>query len=103
MDLDELPLIPDLSGHSMNFRSNVHSQQFTRLNAQIIQEDGAFTVSVRMDNHENSNDRAWGQEIAASFDMASAMIESIAKQFSILENSISIKIVMQNFKDGTLH
>ena len=79
------------------------NHQFTRLHAQIVQEDGAFTVNVRMLNHENTNNKAWGQEIAVSIDMASAMIESIAKHYSISQNRISIKIVMNNFKDGTLH
>ncbi|MEA2980751.1 MAG: hypothetical protein QOF09_2574 [Alphaproteobacteria bacterium] len=87
----------------MDFRSNSSVPTFTRLHAQIIQEDGAFTVNVRMLNHLNNDDRAWGQEIAVSIDMASVLIESIAKQYSIPENCISINIVMDNFKDGTLH
>ena len=87
----------------MDFRSNSSVPTFTRLHAQIIQEDGAFTVNVRMLNHLDNDDRAWGQEIAVSIDMASALIESIAKQYSIPVNCISINIVMDNFKDGTLH
>ena len=87
----------------MNFRNSSPLPTFTRLHARIVEEDGAYTVDIRMLNHSNENDRAWGQEIAVSIDMASAMIESIAKQYSISQNRISIKIVMNNFKDGTLH
>ncbi len=79
------------------------SLTFTRLHARITQEDGAFTVSVRMLNHLKHDEKAWGEEIATSIDMASLMIDSIAKQFCISEKFISIQIVMRNFKDGTLH
>ena len=80
----------------MDFRSDFPLPTFTRFHVQIIQEDGAFTVSVQMLNHLNQGDNAWGQEIAVSIDMASAMIESIAKTYGILQNCISIKIVMDN-------
>jgi hypothetical protein len=76
---------------------------FTHLHAHITEEDGAFTVNIRMINHLKPDERAWGQEIAATIDMASSMIQCIAKEFSIEQNSISIKIVMSNFKSGTLH
>ena len=76
---------------------------FTRLHARITQEDGAFTVSIRMLNHQNDVDRAWGNEIAPSIEIASRMIGALAEQFSIPQGCISINIVMTNFKDGTLH
>ena len=76
---------------------------FTRLHANIVEEDGAFTVYVRMANHLKQEECAWGQEIAATFDMASVMIDALASEFSIPQNCISIKIVMQRFKDGTFH
>lgn len=76
---------------------------FTRLHAQIIEEEGAFTVSIRMHNHLKEDEKVWGQEIAVNIDMASAMIESLAKQFAISEKCITIKISMSNFKDGTIH
>ena len=87
----------------MDILKNVPNFTFTSLHARIIEEDGAFTVRVRMLNRSNQNDRAWGEEIASSIDMASAMIESIAKQYSIPPDCISIKIVMDKLKDGTLH
>lgn len=86
----------------MNFK-NVPSFHFTRLHAHIVQEDGAFTVRIRMINHLKQEERAWGEEVAATIDMASAMIGSLATQFSIPQQAISIKIVMLRYKDGTLH
>ena len=79
------------------------SRTFTRLEARITEEEGNFTVSVQMQNGLNENDRAWGVEKANSIEMASGMIGQLARQFSIPQGSISIKIVMSNFKDGTLH
>ena len=85
---------------SLTFSSNLI---FTRLHARINQEEGAFTVSVQLLNHLKRGEMAWGQEIATSIDMASSMIDSIAKQFCISQKCISVSIVMDKFKDGTFH
>jgi len=87
----------------MKLLQNLPNVKFTRLHAHIVEEDGAFTVRVRMLNHVDQEQSAWGEEIAATFDMASSMIGSLADEFSIPEQCISIKIVMRRFKDGTLH
>ena len=87
----------------MNVFRNSPDFTFTRLDAHITEEDGKFTVNIRMLNHLKPEERAWGQEITATMDMASSMIGSVAKEFSIEQHCISIKIVMSNFKDGTLH
>jgi hypothetical protein len=87
----------------MAFNSIPVTPSFTHLQAHILQEHGAFTVSVRMHNHLTAGDRAYGVETAASIEMASTMIGQLARQFSIPEASISINIVMNNSKDGTLH
>lgn len=79
------------------------SFSFTRLHAHIVEEDGAFTVRVRMLNHLKQEQSCWGEEVAATFDIASSMVGSLASQFSIPQACISIKIVMRRFKDGTLH
>ena len=76
---------------------------FTRLYAKIQQENGAYTVSVRLHNHRRQNDAAWGQEVAPSIEVASSMIGSIAENYSISPKCISIVIGMENFRDGTLH
>ena len=79
------------------------SGNFTRLHARITQENGAFTVSVQLLNHLRQRERAWGEEVAPSIDMASGMIDAIAEEFGIDQNCISVRIVMENFKDGTFH
>jgi len=80
------------------------SRKFTRLEARITEEEGNFTVSVRMRNHLLENDRgAWGVETAATIEVASGMIGNLADQFSIPQEFISINIVMNNFRAGTLH
>jgi hypothetical protein len=86
----------NLSKHASGF-------QFTRLYAHIVEEDGAFTVRIRVINHLNREQRAWGEEIAETIEMAGTMISSIADQFSIPQQGISIKIVMGRHKDGTFH
>ena len=85
---------------SISFSPN---QTFTRLYARITEEDGAFTVSVQLLNHLKQDESACGQKIAGSIDMATAMIDAVAKEFCISQNCIAINIVMDNFKDGTFH
>jgi hypothetical protein len=41
------------------FYNNGLHPSFTRLHANIVEEDGAFTVSVRIFNHLNTEDAAW--------------------------------------------
>ena len=86
----------------MKLLNSAPHSSFTRLYAHIVEEDGAFTVRVRMLNHLNHNETR-GEEIAATFDMASLMVGSLANQFSIPQECISIRIVMRHFKDGTIH
>jgi hypothetical protein len=88
---------------AMDFLKNQHGLGFTRLHAHIVEEDGAFTVRVRMLNHLRVEQSYWGEEIAATFETASSMIGSLANQFAIPQSCISIKLVMRRFKDGTLH
>ena len=87
----------------MSFRDRPTSCTFTRLHARVTEEDGAFTVSIRMLNHLKSDECAWGQEVAPTLDIASSMIDSVANEFSIEMSCISIKIIMDNFKSGTFH
>jgi hypothetical protein len=87
----------------MNLSNRDSKCTFTRLHAYIVEEDGAFTVRVRMLNHLQTGESVWGEEIAETFDVASVMIEALASEFSIPQNCISLKIVMSRFKDGTMH
>jgi hypothetical protein len=76
---------------------------FTRLYAKIYEEDGAFTVSVRLQNHLNPTETVWGKEIAETIEMAGSMIGDLAAEFSIPQKYISIDIRMENLNGGTLH
>jgi hypothetical protein len=80
-----------------------HRLSFTRLHADIVEQDGAFTVRVRLLHHLKQEDNAWGGGIARSFEMARLMIERLATRFEIDRSWISIKIVMRSFSDGTIH
>jgi len=76
---------------------------FTRLYAKVCQEDGAFTVSVRLQNHLKPTEAAWGEEVADTIEMASSMIGALAAEFAIPRECISIDIRMANFRGGTRH
>ena len=71
----------------MNFFNSAPKLKFTRLHARIVQEDGAFTVRVRMLNHLKQDEYAWGQEIAATIDMASSMIGLLASSFAFRKSA----------------
>ena len=86
----------------MSIRSSPN-HAYTRLHARITQEEGAFTVSVRLLNHLKQGEGAWGEEIAPSIDIATTMIGSIAERFGIEQKGISVRIVMEKFRDGTFH
>ncbi len=87
----------------MDFSKHSAKPSFTRLHARITEENGTFSVRVRMHNHLMEDDKAWGIDTASSIEMASGMIGQLAEQFSIPQNCISINFVMDNFKDGTIH
>jgi hypothetical protein len=83
--------------------SRAKGLSFTRMDAHVVEEDGTFTVRVRILNHLLPSESVWGEEIAATFDMANEMIGSLAAEFSIPQSGISLKIVMRRYKDGTIH
>ena len=76
---------------------------FTRLDARILQEENVFTVTVRLFDHRKQGEGAWGEEITTSIDSASRIIDAIAQKYSISQSHISIRILMDNYKDGTFH
>jgi hypothetical protein len=73
------------------------------LYATVCQEEGAFTVTVRLLNHRNQSQVAWGEEIAETVEVASSMIGALAREFSIAEKCIAIELRMASLKEGTLH
>ena len=76
---------------------------FTHLNARITQEEGAFTVSIRMYCTTLDDDRAWGEEIAPSIEIAGEMISGVAERYAIPQRCITIHLVMTKVSDGTRH
>jgi hypothetical protein len=87
----------------MSALHNSRIPTFTRLDAQIVEEEGSFTVRVRLLNHLNKHEGAWGKDTTSSIEMASGMFSALAMQFSIPQESIPMKICMNNYRDGTLH
>jgi len=76
---------------------------FTRLHVHIVEEDGAFTVQIRLLNHLKTKERAFGEEIAATFELASFMVGLLAEEFSIPQNCISMKVSMKSYRDSVFH
>jgi hypothetical protein len=76
---------------------------YTRLFARIIEEDGSFTVQVRLSNNATAGNAAWGEEVTSCFETASMLIATLAAEFSIPAERIKIEIRMDNSKDGTRH
>jgi hypothetical protein len=73
------------------------------LAACVSEEDGSFTVQVRLSHDAEPKNRAWGEEIADSFETASAMLGDLATLFSIPQTNIEITLRLENARDGTRH
>jgi hypothetical protein len=76
---------------------------YTHLFACISEEDDGYVVQVRLYNKVKPVHAAWGEEIADSFESASALIASLAAQHSITQDMIEIEIRMETLTDGTRH
>ena len=77
--------------------------RFTHLAACVSEEDGSFTVQVRLSHEAEPENRAWGEEIADSFEAASAMLGDLAAAYSIPQTHIKITLRLENSRDGTRH
>jgi hypothetical protein len=77
--------------------------RFTHLAASVSEEDGGFTVQVRLSHAEEPENRAWAEEIADSFESASIMLGDLAAAFSIPQSHIEITLRLENSRDGTRH
>jgi len=73
------------------------------LAACVSEEDGSFTVQVRLSHEAEPENRAWGEEIADSFETASAMLDDLAAGYGIPQTHIEIILRMENARDGTRH
>jgi hypothetical protein len=76
---------------------------YTSLFAYIIEEEDGFTVQVRLTSHFRPQQVAWGEEIADTFETASAWIVALAEQYAIPEAGITIKVRMQELVESTRH
>jgi hypothetical protein len=79
------------------------STRFTHLAASVSEEDGSFTVQVRLYHEAEPENRAWAEEIADSFETASAMLGDLAAAYSIPQTHIEIILRLENSRDGTRH
>jgi hypothetical protein len=77
--------------------------RFTHLAACVSEEDGSFTVQVRLSHEAEPQHRAWGEETADSFETASAMLGDLAAAYSIPQAHIEITLRLENSRDGTRH
>jgi hypothetical protein len=84
-------------------RARRASSRFTHLSACVSEEDGGFTVQVRLSHEAEPENRAWGEEIADSFETASAMLGDLAAGYGIPQTHIEIVLRMENARDGTRH
>ena len=77
--------------------------RFTHLAACVSEEDGIFTLQVRLSHETKPENRAWGEEIADTFEMASTMLGDLAVAYSIPQTNIEITLRLENARDGTRH
>ena len=84
-------------------RPRLGSTRFTHLSACVSEEAGSFTVHVRLSHEAEPGNRAWGEEIADSFETASAMLGDLAAGYGIPQTHIAIVLRMGNIRDGTRH
>jgi hypothetical protein len=83
--------------------SGSNGSHYTDLFASISEEDGGYTVQVRLYDRTRPESTAWGEEIADSVESASVLVEAIAEEFSIPQERIKIEIRMNNITTGTRH
>lgn len=83
--------------------SDLKGSHYTDLFASISEEDGGYTVQVRLYDQTRPESTAWGEEIADSVESASMLVEAIAEEFSIPQARIKIEIRMNNITTGTRH
>jgi hypothetical protein len=76
---------------------------YTHLSACVSEEDGCFTVQVRLYDEAKPEKGVWGEEIAESIEAASAMLHDLAGAYSIPQARINIRVRMDNAREGTRH
>ncbi len=79
------------------------ASRFTHLSASVSEEDGRFTVQVRLYDEAKPDKGVWGEESAESSEAASAMLGELAAASSIPQARIKIRVQMANAREGTRH
>ncbi len=77
--------------------------RYTHLSALLSQEDGCFTLQIRLYDEATPNKGIRGEEIADSIETASALLDTLAKAYSIPQHRIRIRVHMENAREGTRH
>ncbi len=84
-------------------QSTSDASRFTHLSASVSEEDGGFTVQVKLYDEAKPEKGVWGEEIAESIEAASAMLDELAAAYSIPQARIKIQVRMANAREGTRH
>ena len=77
--------------------------RYTHLSACVSQEDGCFTVQITLYDEAMPKKGIRGEEIADSIETASALLDALAKAYSIPQERIKIRVQMDNAREGTRH
>jgi hypothetical protein len=92
-----------MSSNPFLVESDTGVSRYTHLFACISEEDGGYSVQVRLSNSTKPENTAWGEEIADSFETASMLIAALAAEFSIEQERIKIEIRLEKITQSTLH
>jgi hypothetical protein len=79
--------------------------RYTHLFACISEEDEneGFTLQIRLRNHANAENTAWGEELTDCFETACLLVAALAAEFAIAPERIEIQLRMRTSTDGTRH
>jgi hypothetical protein len=84
-------------------KSESKQSHYTNLFACITEEEGSFSVQVRLYSKASPADAAWGEEVADSLQAASMLVNALAAEFSIAQERIELELRMLDPKAGTRH
>ncbi len=76
---------------------------YTHMTAWVTEEEGSYTVQVRLRHEAKPANAAWGEEISESLEAASALLHALAAEFSIPQSRVDIRLRLENLQDGTQH
>jgi hypothetical protein len=77
--------------------------RYTHLAAWVTEEEDGYIVRVRLHHETKPANAAWGEEISDSLQTASALLHALAEKFSIPQSRVTIRLRLENLRDGTRH